>query len=154
VSPEFALGSRPELVGGGLIRSAGGWSEVKSRRGTDQGMASDERILGGGDFVQKVLEEAEGNIRYPLPMDRMSPFYHWRFGNRALAPTIRTLELPSTGCAKFDAFVKSRKTPFSVIPAKLVPEVSNRGTGIQSLPALLDSRSPPARGQASREGRP
>ena len=26
--------------------------------------------MGGGDFVQKVLEEAEENIRYQLPMDR------------------------------------------------------------------------------------
>jgi putative transposase len=65
-----ALGSRPELVGGGLIRSAGGWSEVKSRRGQREGMVSDERILGGGQFVEKVLEEAEERVRHQLPMDR------------------------------------------------------------------------------------
>jgi putative transposase len=64
------LGSRPELVGGGLIRSAGGWSEVKSRRGQDEGMISDGRILGGVDFVEKVLGEAEEKVRYQLPMDR------------------------------------------------------------------------------------
>jgi putative transposase len=66
----IALGRRPELVGGGLIRSASGWSEVKSRRGQDEGMLSDERILGGGQFVEKVLEEAEERVRYQLPMDR------------------------------------------------------------------------------------
>jgi hypothetical protein len=42
----------------------------------------------------------------------------------------------------FDELVKSPKTPFSVIPVK---------TGIQEIQEFLDSRSPPARGQASRE---
>ena len=52
------LGRRPELVGGGLVRSAGGWSEVKSRRRRDREPA-DERILGSGEFVERVMREAE-----------------------------------------------------------------------------------------------
>ena len=32
VEEGVALGRRPELVGGGLVRSLGGWSEVKSLR--------------------------------------------------------------------------------------------------------------------------
>ena len=39
-----ADGRRPDLVGGGLIRSAGGWSAVKAlRKGVDR-MKGDERI--------------------------------------------------------------------------------------------------------------
>lgn len=53
------LGRRPELVGGGLIRSMGGWSKVLSLREKDEPEAYDERILGNGDFVQSVLEEAD-----------------------------------------------------------------------------------------------
>ena len=53
------LGPRPELVGGGLIRSLGGWSAVLSLRQKGEAEAYDERILGGGDFVQAVLEEAD-----------------------------------------------------------------------------------------------
>jgi putative transposase len=53
------LGQRPELVGGGLIRSMGGWSKVLSLREKDEPEAYDERILGDGDFVQFVLEEAD-----------------------------------------------------------------------------------------------
>jgi putative transposase len=64
------LGRRPELVGGGLIRSAGGWSQVISRRRKEEPTVSDERILGGGDFVQTVLEEAANGIRHQLPNDR------------------------------------------------------------------------------------
>jgi REP-associated tyrosine transposase len=52
-------GPRPELVGGGLIRSMGGWSKVLSLREKDEPEAYDERILGDGDFVQSVLEEAD-----------------------------------------------------------------------------------------------
>lgn len=51
-------GRRPELVGGGLIRSSGGWSEVLSLRKRGEKEASDQRILGEGDFVEKVLSEA------------------------------------------------------------------------------------------------
>ena len=49
-------GHRNDLVGGGLIRSLGGWAEV-SRLGRDHGM-SDERILGESDFVETILSDA------------------------------------------------------------------------------------------------
>lgn len=52
-------GSRPELVGGGLVRSRGGWSQVISRRRRGDTEISDERILGNGDFVEKIVAEAE-----------------------------------------------------------------------------------------------
>lgn len=48
-------GHRKDLTGGGLIRSHGGWSEVR-RMGRDHGM-SDERILGESDFVETILSE-------------------------------------------------------------------------------------------------
>jgi hypothetical protein len=51
------VGQRPELVGGGLIRSRGGWSEVLALRRKGEKRPSDERILGDGEFVEKVLEE-------------------------------------------------------------------------------------------------
>lgn len=56
------LGPRPELVGGGLIRSLGGWSRVLSLREQGEPEAYDERILGSGDFVQAVLEEADRKL--------------------------------------------------------------------------------------------
>ena len=56
-------GRRPELVGGGLIRSLGGWEAVKKIRmnGQDR-IKSDQRILGESDFVMEVL--AEANEKY------------------------------------------------------------------------------------------
>jgi hypothetical protein len=52
-------GKRPDLVGGGLVRSLGGWSGVKAMRKAKQHVMSDERMLGDSDFVEKVLKESE-----------------------------------------------------------------------------------------------
>ena len=55
----IAQGRREDLTGGGLIRSLGGWSEVKKRRGkTGDHTMSDERILGNGSFVDSVIAQA------------------------------------------------------------------------------------------------
>lgn len=52
-------GRRPELVGGGLIRSIGGWSALKSSRSKGIRLMGDERILGSSEFVEKVLKQAD-----------------------------------------------------------------------------------------------
>lgn len=57
VQEQLQLGRQPELTGGGLVRSAGGWSEVLSMRKRRERQFSDERILGSGAFVEKVLGE-------------------------------------------------------------------------------------------------
>ncbi len=68
VEKGIAQGRRPELVGGGLIRSAGGWSVVKAMHRAKDHMKSDERILGDGEFAQSVLDEARERLeeRYQL----------------------------------------------------------------------------------------
>jgi putative transposase len=52
-------GKRSDLVGGGLVRSAGGWSALKALRRTGDYRKGDERILGDSDFVKKVLAQAK-----------------------------------------------------------------------------------------------
>jgi transposase-like protein len=61
-------GRRPELVGGGLIRSLGGWSEVLSLRRQGEKVEYDSRILGGGDFVADILREADQRVKRYLPV--------------------------------------------------------------------------------------
>jgi REP element-mobilizing transposase RayT len=61
---EFVLkgvsqGKRPELVGGGLIRSIGGWQAFKALDKANAHLKSDERILGDSDFVEEVLKKAQ-----------------------------------------------------------------------------------------------
>jgi REP element-mobilizing transposase RayT len=66
VSDGIALGSRPELVGGGLVRSLGNWSQVVSLRRKGETASSDARILGGSAFVDRLLSETEAKERETL----------------------------------------------------------------------------------------
>ncbi|NTU68966.1 MAG: hypothetical protein HGB02_08815 [Chlorobiaceae bacterium] len=65
---ESKLGSQPELTGGGLIRSAGGWSDVLSMRSRGERQFSDERILGSGEFAQEVIDEADASVKEKMPL--------------------------------------------------------------------------------------
>ncbi len=53
-------GCRPELVGGGLVRSLGGWAEVRARRQRAARGLADARSLGTGPFVKRMLTAGEG----------------------------------------------------------------------------------------------
>lgn len=55
----LGLGRQPHLIGGGLIRSAGGWSEVKALRRIGDQQTSDERILGSSKFVDEVTQQVK-----------------------------------------------------------------------------------------------
>jgi len=69
-------GRRPELVGGGLIRSLGGWSEVLSLRRRGEKTVSDERILGSGEFIERLLSEAEEKAKETLGWRGRAPDLH------------------------------------------------------------------------------
>jgi hypothetical protein len=68
VEEGIAGGRRADLTGGGLLRSAGGWEGVKTLREEKIYHRSDERILGDGEFVERVLASAEQAMtkRYAL----------------------------------------------------------------------------------------
>lgn len=57
-----SAGRRPELVGGGLLRSVGGWSALKAYRNSGIRIKGDERILGGSDFVLSTLKQANERL--------------------------------------------------------------------------------------------
>jgi len=55
-------GKRPDLTGGGLLRSTGGWTVLKGLRKVGIRVKGDERILGDSDFVENVLKSAEEEL--------------------------------------------------------------------------------------------
>jgi REP element-mobilizing transposase RayT len=57
---------QPELTGGGLIRSMGGWSVVKGKRKQGEWEQGDERILGSSVFVQEVLKHTEESVKHQI----------------------------------------------------------------------------------------
>ena len=68
-------GTRPELQGGGLVRSAGGNRAGLLGRKIEEREKGDERILGSGDFVSNVLKEfdefEEKRKGYSLTLDEL-----------------------------------------------------------------------------------
>ena len=56
VAEGIPQGRRPELTGGGLVRSAGGWAALTARRRRGDRLHGDERILGESEFVEAALQ--------------------------------------------------------------------------------------------------
>jgi REP element-mobilizing transposase RayT len=73
VSAGLAMGRRPELVGGGLVRSQGGWSEVQALRRKKAAAATDPRILGDSDFVGRLTSQADERTRDSLRLQQEKP---------------------------------------------------------------------------------
>lgn len=55
----IAQGRRTDLIGGGLVRSLGGWAAVHALSKSRDFYKSDERILGDSGFVEDTLKTAE-----------------------------------------------------------------------------------------------
>ena len=70
VKEGIAGGKRPDLVGGGLLRSVGGWSALKGFRDIGVRIKCDERLLGSSEFVERVLKQAGEKLKekYRLQM--------------------------------------------------------------------------------------
>jgi len=83
VEKGVSKGKRPELVGGGLIRSLGGWSAVKTSRGIKDRIKGDERILGDGDFVQSVLVDCQQQFERRYHYQAMGYDFDWLVGRVA-----------------------------------------------------------------------
>ena len=68
-------GRRPELIGGGLVRSVGGWSSLKALRKQRVQVKGNERILGSGAFVERVLRYADEDFEESFLLQRQG----WNF---------------------------------------------------------------------------
>ena len=107
------LGKQPELVGGGLIRSMGGWSQVLSMRRSGEKHRADERVLGSGDFVEKLMREADEKIAC-------------QFSNMLSQKQIQ--QIISDACTKEDIAVEelkggSRRAPVSKLRTQISLEL-------------------------------
>ena len=99
-------GRRPDLAGGGLIRSAGGWSAVKALREGAARMKGDERILGDGDFVEKVLNEACESLERKYKLEAQGYDFDWLVKHVAMVLNIEPEDVLARG--KYKKTVKAR----------------------------------------------
>ena len=102
----IASGRRTDLVGGGLIRSAGGWSAVMALRGAGERIKGDERILGQGNFVEKVLKAAQENLERRYALKASGYDFDWLVGRVAQALGLEPEVVMAPG--KYPRNVKAR----------------------------------------------
>ncbi len=110
-----AQGRRPELVGGGLIRSLGGWSQVLSLRGSREKMENDSRILGNGEFVAEIIREAEKKVRRYVRDNEM---------NKTIDNTIKEICLKE-GVVERELRLGVRTRKYSGVRAKIASYLSH-----------------------------
>jgi putative transposase len=154
VAGGVAQGRRPEFQGGGLRRSAGGWTEVAALRRGREHWAADERILGSGAFVETVLREAEPpNTAWPRPhalaalprlLQRCADL--WGVGLVELQHGSRRRRVAQARAVAASVAVVHLGLPAALVARELAvtPAVVRRG--IERGPALLTARDIGAEG--------
>ena len=68
VADGIPQGRRPDLQGGGLLRSLGGWAGLTGLRRGREGYLGDARVLGSSDFVAQLQREAAPRLPPPPPV--------------------------------------------------------------------------------------
>ncbi len=120
---------RSDLTGGGLIRSCGGWNEVKRMRKNQEFQKSDERILGDGDFVEEVLAHVGEQIGQKNKYNKKSITY-----KKIAKAVAKEFDLKPN-----QLFTKSKKR--CIVKARNVfiyLSVSELGVSMTELSTLLD----------------
>lgn len=106
VAAGIPQGRRPELQGGGLRRSLGGWASVHTLRRGREAYAADERILGGSEFVEILRDEAERQERQRITLLRRVPDLETLIRRIATATHVRPEALTGGGRARTLARVR------------------------------------------------
>jgi REP element-mobilizing transposase RayT len=97
VAEGVPLGRRPELSGGGLVRSIGGCEQVATfRRGRERWQA-DERVLGSGEFVGEVQRQAAVRAERKVSAEEIEPALLRLLAEVSAAHGVRAEEVRSAG---------------------------------------------------------
>jgi len=140
VGAAIAHGRRPDLQGGGLVRSLGGWAVVAQLRRGREAYLGDERILGGTAFVEAMRQAAS------TPAE-LSP------ARRPALATLFSRVCEATGCPPTALRYGSRR-PAAARAREALAYLALEGCGYAggAVAALLGVR-PPAVYRAAQRGR-
>ena len=90
-------GKRPDLIGGGLLRSAGGWEQIILAHRYGEHLKSDERILGDSDFVERVLGMAQETLKDVVLQRKSEIDLEWVAQRVSVVLKIESAEIWKTG---------------------------------------------------------
>ncbi len=142
VEKGIAEGRRPDLTGGGLLRSFGGWTALKGFRKAGIRVKGDERILGDSDFVENVLKSAEEALEEKYELKARGYDFDW-----AICRVAEVLDMPP---AQVTAFGKS---PQTVKARSLLCFWAHRRLGMSTIEIARKLRiSQPAVSRSSKRG--
>jgi len=122
VSKGVAVGLRPDLTGGGLIRSAGGWDTVKKLRENGIRLKGDERILGDTEFVLDMLARADEHLSGQVRLKTTGIDF-----DTAAKRVAELLGLP------VEAVLRRDKTPQSVLARRLLCHFAHNELGLSTV---------------------
>jgi REP element-mobilizing transposase RayT len=136
------LGRQPELTGGGLLRSLGGWSQVIAKRRSGKEEEGDERILGSGDFVHAILKETEERELRQLKLKRTGRTIQKIIGEECKKAGINTLEVTNgvsrRAVSRVRAVIASRgRTELGLSSAEMARHL---GVAASSISRLVEQR--------------
>jgi REP element-mobilizing transposase RayT len=136
------LGRQPELTGGGLLRSLGGWSQVIAKRRSGKEEEGDERILGSGDFVHAILKETEERELRQLKLKRSGRTIQKIIGEECKKAGINTLEVTNgvsrRAVSRVRAVIASRgRTELGLSSAEMARHL---GVAASSISRLVEQR--------------
>lgn len=106
VKKGIAEGRKPELVGGGLVRSLGGWTRVKELRDRGNRRKGDERILGDSDFVENILSQCQEQMERKCLYKNKGYDFEWLTGRVVATFGIDKKEITKSG--RYPRRVKAR----------------------------------------------
>jgi len=90
-------GRKPDLVGGGLVRSLGGWARVRELRDKGNRSKGDERILGNGTFVESILSQSQEQLEQKYLYHSKGYDYGWLIEKVAAILHIKKEEIARSG---------------------------------------------------------
>jgi hypothetical protein len=122
VEKGISLGKRPELTGGGFIRSLGGWDRAKALRKTRTRLKSDERILGESGFVEQVLSAANEQLGCHCQLRARGVTFEMLVGNVARWINVEPQEVLRAG-----------KQPLRVKARDILSYFANRELGMSTV---------------------
>lgn len=122
VSKGAAAGRQPELTGGGLIRSAGGWDTVKDLRKSGIRLKGDERILGDTNFVIDMLARANEDLSKKARLRARGMDF-----DTVTSRVAQLLSLPVEAVRRRD------KTPQSVMARRLICHFAHNELGLSTV---------------------
>ncbi len=143
-------GRRPDLVGGGLLRSVGGWSSLKANWLKGLRIKGDERILGSEDFVERVLRDAKEELEQRTRFKRLGFNWDVLLGKVAEHCDVQRSSLTDRG--KQRGAVKARSILSYLAVRRLGMSVKEVGAKLNLTPSAVSKLVTRGQGMADESG--